>query len=395
MRQAQCTSAGLLVVALSTTVLPSCSGANNGGNGATGGSTNAGGTTKDAGPLPPDPCTAAGTCPPGTWINVTPIGLDPSDLAPAANAFGPGAIVGDPTRPSDMYFGGSASGLWKSTDYGNTWTALNKDVPNAPRGVTIAVAGTTPATIWGAGYNQIFKSTDGGVTFTSTNLSVSLYSLKVDPNDPTHLISGLHEADGVYESTDGGITWNAKNGSGFPSGGISWYPDFINTGSAATTRTTWFAIAQNGASAVMTSDGGASWHIPNGLNGLNHPHGNSQMYQNGSTLFAAGVGGPGQGVYRSTDLGVNWSRVDSGQTPEAIVWGTPKHVYAMYAWACSDCNLGTDFEIAPQPGTTWTATSVPSALNLGPNSVVVTSDGSHYIFTALMWSLGIWRYVEP
>jgi hypothetical protein len=233
------------------------------------------------------------------------------------------------------------------------------------------------------------------VTFTSTNLSVSLYSLKVDPNDPTHLISGLHEADGVYESTDGGTTWDPKNGSGFPSGSKSWYPDFINTGNAATTRTTWFAIGQDGGSACMTNDGGATWHIPTGLSGLNHPHGNSQMYQNGNTLFAAGVGGPGQGIYRSTDLGVNWSRVDSGKTPEAVVWGTPKNVYAMYAWACSNCNLGTNFEIAPQPGTTWTATSVPAALNLGPNSVAVTSDGSHSIFVAVMWSLGIWRYVEP
>jgi hypothetical protein len=170
-----------------------------GAAGAAGGSTTTGGATNDAGPVAPDPCTAAGTCAPGTWINVTPTGMDPSDIAPAQNAFGPGSIVRDPARPSDLYVGGSASGLWKSTDYGNTWKPLSKDVPNAPRGVTIAVAGTTPATVWGAGYNVIFKSTDGGATFTSKNLAVSLYSLKVDPNDPTHLISGLHEADGVYE----------------------------------------------------------------------------------------------------------------------------------------------------------------------------------------------------
>jgi hypothetical protein len=92
---------------------------------------------------------------------------------------------------------------------------------------------------------------------------------------------------------------------------------------------------------------------------------------------------------------VNWSRVDSGKTPEAVVWGTPNNVYAMYAWACSNCNLGTDFEIAAQPGTTWTPATVPSELVLGPNSVAVTYDGSHYVFTAVMWSLGIWRYVEP
>lgn len=366
-----------------------------GGAANTGGNAGAGGPSQDGGRLPPDPCIEAGTCPVGVWTNVTPAGMDPSDLAPAQNAFGPGAVVADPARPSDLYVGGSASGLWKSTDYGFTWTALSQAVPNAPRGVTIAVAGTDPATVWGAGYNDIFKSTDGGSTFTETKLNVSLYSLEVDPGDPTHLISGLHEADGVYESTDGGSSWHDVSGAGFPPGGVSWYPFFVRTGQTATTRTTWFAIAQNGASAIMTSDSGAHWAIPNGVNGLNHPHGNAQIFQTANTLFAAGVGGPGQGVYRSTDLGANWSRVDSGKAPEAIVWGTPNNVYAMYAWACSNCDLGTNFEVAPPPGTTWTATTVPPALNLGPNSVAVTYDGSHYIFTAVMWSLGIWRYVEP
>ena len=357
------------------------------------------GTNKDAGVrLPPDPCIAAGTCPLGVWTNVTPAGMDSADLAPTANAFGPGAVVADPAHPSDLYVGGSKSGVWKSSDYGFTWKALSKSVPDTARGVTIAVAGTTPATVWGAGYNEIWKSTDGGMTFTKTQLNVSLYSLQVDPNDPTHLISGLHEADGVYESTDGGIVWKNVSGTGFPGGGVSWYPFFVKTGVNATTRTTWFAIAQNGASAIMTSDSGAHWAIPTGLNGLNHPHGNAQIFQSGNSLFVGGVGGPGQGVYRSTDLGVNWARVDSGSKPEAVVWGSAKNVYAMYAWACANCNLGTNAEMAPLPGTTWTAVTtpaVPAALNLGPNSVAVTYDGTHYIFTAVMWSLGLWHYIEP
>lgn len=354
------------------------------------------GDGSDGGPLPPDPCVAAGTCPPGVWINVTPSDMPASVLRPTANVFGPGSIVGDPARPSDLYVGGSAAGLWKSSDYGFTWTQINDTLPDVPRGAVIAVAGTTPPTIWAAGYNVIYKSVDGGSTFTETAIDVSLYSLKVDPNDPSHLVSGLHEADGIVESIDGGASWQTVGGTGFPTGGISWYPYFIDTGSAATTRKTWFAIAQNGASAVITSDGGASWTIPNGLSGLQHPHGNSQIYQSGSTIFVAGLSGPdGQGVYRSSDLGASFTRVDSGQTPEAVVWGTSKNVYAMYAWACSGCDLGTQFEIAPQPGTDWTAATVPSELVIGPNSVVVTGDGIHSVFVALMWDQGLWRYVEP
>lgn len=354
-----------------------------------------GGAAGDLGPLPPDPCIAAGTCPPGTWINVTPAELAPV-LRPTANVFGPGSATGDPARPSDLYVGGSSAGLWKSTDYGFTWARINDTLPDVPRGMVIAVAGTTPATVWAAGYNTIYKSIDAGATFKQTPLTVSLYSLAVDPNDPTHLISGLHEADGVYQSIDGGDSWQSADGAGFPTGGISWYPFFVNAGSAPATRQTWFAIAQNGGSAIMTSDAGQHWQIPNGLSGLQHPHGNSQLYQSGQTLYIGGDGGPmGQGVYRSSDLGANWSRVDSGQTPEAIVWGTSKSVYAMYAWACASCNLGTQFETAPQPGLTWTKSTVPSELVIGPNSVVVTNDGTHNIFLGLMWDQGLWRYVEP
>jgi hypothetical protein len=350
---------------------------------------------RDTGPLPRDPCVAAGTCPPGVWTNVTPPGMAAADLRPAKNAFGPGSIVGDPARPSDLYVGGSKSGLWKSTDYGNTWSQINSQIPDVPRGVVIAVAGTTPATVWAAGYNTIYKSSDGGMTFKQTALTVSLYSLQVDPNDATHLISGLHEADGVVESSDGGASWRTVGGAGFPAGGVSWYPSFIQAGDAAATRNSWFAIAQNGASAVITRDGGANWSVPGGLRGLQHAHGNSQMYQNGSTLFVAGTGGPGQGVYRSTDLGMTFTRVDSGMTPQAVVWGTPKNVYSMYAWACSNCNLGTQFQTAPQPGVAWSKAAVPAALVIGPNSLVVTNDGSHHVFVGLMWDQGLWRYVEP
>ncbi len=378
-------------LAVAQCLLIACGASKNSGAGPSDGS-----GSRDVGPLPPDPCVAAGTCAPGVWVNVTPADMPASVLRPTANVFGPGSIAADPTRPSDLYVGGSSAGLWKSSDYGYTWTRINDTLPDVPRGAVIAVAGTTPATIWAAGYNTIYKSVDGGMTFAQTPLSVSLYSLKVDPGDGTHLISGLHEADGVYESTDAGASWHAVDGTGFPAGGISWFPFFVDTGDAASTRRTWFAIAQNGASAIMTRDGGASWTIPTGLAGLQHAHGNAQIYQNGSTLFAAGSNGPdGQGVYRSTDLGATWSRADSGQWPEAVVWGTSKNVYAMYAWACASCDLGTQFEIAPQPGATWSTASVPAELVIGPNGVVVTSDGTRNVFVGLMWDQGLWRYIEP
>jgi hypothetical protein len=353
-------------------------------------------------PLPPDPCIAAGTCPAGMWVNVTPSDMSPTVLAPAMGAFGPGAIVADPTHPTDLYIGAGNDGVWKSTDYGSTWMHINTDIPGSPIGVPIAVAGTTPATVWinaATGHGEVFKSIDGGVTFVMMGggQTADLYSIKVDPNDPMHLVSGLHEADGLVESTDGGMTWHAVGGAGWPAGGISWFPFFVDTGDAGSTRRTWLAIAQDGASVVKTSDGGATWTVPAGIAGLQHPHGCSQMFQTGTTIFASGLYGPdqGQGVYRSTDNGDTWMLDDQGVAPEAVVWGSAKNVYAMWGWACSDCNLGTNFETSPLPGSAWTAATAPSELAIGPNSLAVTSDGTHTVFVGVMWAMGIWRYVEP
>jgi hypothetical protein len=365
---------------------------------------------------PADPCVEAGTCPLGQWIDVTPSDLNPKVLSPPTptsdnSAFGPGAVVGDPSRPTDLYIAEGGAGLWKSTDYGSHWTNINPSIGYSPIGVPIAVAGTTPATIWlsaGQGNGTVLKSTDAGQTFTNIpqSLAADLYSIQIDPYDNTHLISGLHEVDGLVESTDGGMTWRTVGGSGWPAGGISFYVFFIDTGEATTTRQTWFAIAQDGAAPVITNNGGTSWTIPNGLatpespdaggpNGLQHPHGNTRLDQRGSTLFVAGIYGPGQGVYRSTDMGANWSRVDSGNYPEAMVWSTAKNVYSMYGWACSGCTFGDAYETAPQPGTSWSLGTLPTALAIGPNSIVVTNDGTHSIFVGAMWAAGIWKYIEP
>lgn len=341
----------------------------------------------------PDPCIAANTCPPGVWIDVTPPDMDPGILSPTENAFGPGSVVADPARPNEMYIGGGDDGIWKSTDYGNTWTRINSDLPGVAHGNTIAVAGTTPATLWvaaGANTGQVYKSTDAGASFTligTGGLGSDLYSLEVDPADADHLLSGLHEADGIVESTDGGATWNLVGGTGFPGGGVSWYPFFI-------TSTRWIAIAQNGASVVLTDDSGASWRVPAGIDGLQHPHGNAQIYQDGDTIFVGGVAGPGQGVYRSTDRGDTFTQV-MADLPIGVVWGTPTSVYAMWGWACSNCDLGDVFTLAPQPGTQWTTQLVPTDLVIGASHVAVADTGANRVFVGVMWAAGVWRYVEP
>lgn len=382
--------------------------AGNGGTAADGGAAGKGGTAgkggAGAGGKPNTP-PAMGT--PGVWEDVTSPDMDPA-LFTGSSGFGVGNIVTDPARPTDMYVGGYGS-IWKSTDYGLTWKKIdaNPNPPYLPLGHVLAVAGTTPATLWMASVNgekHVYKSTDAGLTFELTGTipeqpdAASLYSIVVDPYDPTHLITGLHEQDKVLESTDGGATWKFASGSGWPGGGKSWFPFFLDTGDSATTKQTWFAIAQDGGSAVKTTDAGKTWVKPKGIVNLKHPHGTAGLFQNGKTIFVAGVGADttGDGVYRSTDLGDNFSQVTQGSG--GIVWGSPKSLYVMWGWACASCGLnegGPQYQTAPYPGDTWTKPKLPDALVWGPNSVASTSDGTHAIHVGSMWATGLWRYVEP
>jgi hypothetical protein len=343
-------------------------------------------------PPPPDPCTASGTCPANTWVNVTPPGI-------TVPGEGLRSVVADPLRPSHFYMSSGNAGLWRSTDYGNHWTKINAGFGYVPQGLCLTVLPSQPAATLLLGAScacgKIHKSTDGGATFRDTagGLSNDLYSFQVDPYDGQHVISGFHEANGIAESRDGGETWKMIGTNGFPSGGVSWYPFFVDTGLAATTGKTWIAIAQNGGSPTLTKDGGATWTVPGGIAGLTHPHGNAQIFQRGSSIFVGGGGGPGNGVYRSTDYGANFTKV-SDNVDSAIVWGSDRHVYSMFAWSCFGCPIDPKFMVGSASGEGWTMPGVPKGILMGADHVAISSDGTHKIFVAAMRSSGIWRFVE-
>ena len=341
-------------------------------------------------PPPANPCVADGTCPLDTWVNVTPMGIQIPDE-------GLRSVVADPKRASDFYMAAGAAGIWKSGDYGGSWKKINEGFGYVSQGLCLAVLPSEPRTILVAascGCGQVHKSVDSGATFTTVGggLPTDLYSFEVDPGKPNHLISGFHEKDGIAESTDAGDSWHVVGGAGFPSGGVSWFPTFIDTGDAETTSKTWLAIAQNGGSPAITHDSGATWVVPTGLEGLTHPHGNAQIFQRGGNIFVAGGGGPGDGVYMSADGGKSFKRVSS--TSAAVVWGTPNHVYSMFAWSCFGCTIDPKFQIASAKGDSWAESAVPATMLMGADHVAVSKDADHYVFVSAMRSTGIWRYVE-
>src|SRR5690554_2713077 len=92
------------------------------------------------------------------------------------------AVAGDPVDAKTFYFGAVAGGVWKTTDAGNHWFNISDGFFNTASVGAIAVSESDPNVIYvGTGEASIrsnvshgdgvYKSTDGGQTWTNVGLS--------------------------------------------------------------------------------------------------------------------------------------------------------------------------------------------------------------------------------
>src|SRR5205085_1867877 len=155
----------------------------------------------------------------GIAVAALPSCVYPPDLEPSARWFGRGVDVVKLTMSKDGRLIGP--GVWRSRDYGRTWTPIFDDQPTGSIGA-IAVAPSDPRTIYvgsGEGLQRpdlsvgdgVFKSTDGGTTWRHVGLADGLQipAIVVDPRDPNRVFVavlghpyGPSVERGVYRSLD-------------------------------------------------------------------------------------------------------------------------------------------------------------------------------------------------
>lgn len=339
----------------------------------------------------------------GSWTKVA----SPS-ISGSCQSFGVQTVVVDPNRPSNFYYEANCQGIWKSTDYGQTWTGpINtgtngSTVSDCAGGISIGSQGASnppiiyEACIRGSGLG-FWRSVDGGVNWTqfhpgnTPNGFEDYYQPQVDPYDGLHLRLPAHESCGLKESTDGGQTWTTINVSTVCDNSGTSFPFFIDTGTPSTTRTAILYINQDSNGTWRSTDNGATWTSV--LNDV-HAHGISQLYEDpvSHTIWLPG----NSGIHRSTDLGQTFTLVGPS-TAYSVAWGTPNNVNAGWGWACGPCGLSVSWTFTPLPAITgWsTPVNINSGSQAGIGEVATSYNGSNFVEVAAGWTDGVWRYVEP
>jgi photosystem II stability/assembly factor-like uncharacterized protein len=232
------------------------------------------------------------------------------------------ALAIDPRNPNTLYAWGTYSppdGVFKSTDGGASWSAANSGFPpgydeiisltidpQTPDTLYASVGGchTTPCT-----YSGVFKSTDGGTTWTGSGLAYSTPPtvLAIDPINPKTVYAATHN--GVAKSLDAGTSWNAAN-SGLTASQIDSLTADPQNASG------FFAITRG--KVVRTADSGAHWSefytpLPSDDGRSTYPASTLVADPSAPGTFYLGIGGGneegGGGILKSTDDGASWKRM--------------------------------------------------------------------------------------
>ena len=251
------------------------------------------------------------------------------------------AVAGVPADPDLFYMGAVDGGVWKSTDYGIRWRTITRGrwksasdsvgaIAVAPSDANVLYVGTGEADIRGdmVTGDGVFKTTDAGKTWKYRGLrnTRTTSAIAIDPRNPdiVYVASMGHvfkpNTDrGVFKSTDGGKTWRKVLYVNAMTGAIDVVidprnPQILYAAMWQAQRLPWKLVDGGpGSGLYKSTDGGAHWRnisrnpgLPRGLLGR---IGVSIAASNPEIVYAI-IEAKHGGVFRSVDGGRTWKRVN-------------------------------------------------------------------------------------
>ncbi len=350
----------------------------------------------------------------------------------------PPALIADPVNVNGVYALGFASGVYKSTNGGSSWTFSKAGIPDTAIFFSMAVDPSNPAILYVGMYggqgaaSLIYKSTDNGVSWTAAGSglpNVTIVSdIAIDPKTPSTLYAALYGSEtvngGVFKSTNSGASWaDANNGiSNFdwlnyytsyyssihysgsrtdcqPAGGLIIFASTLAVDPVA--PSTLFAVADG--VVFRSTDGAANWSLANsGL--LFYPNKIAVSPADHAAVYAASLGisvfnasGGGGGTtsltVNSPHGGESWL-IGSTQN---ITWSTSGTVGNVKIEVSTDGGTNYSTIIASTPNTgsySWTVPNAPSTsvkvrISDVAGTVADTSDSNFTITASCSYSLNL------
>ncbi|HEY2662015.1 MAG TPA: hypothetical protein VGI79_20010 [Caulobacteraceae bacterium] len=274
------------------------------------------------------------------------------------------AVTGVAGEPDTFYFGAVAGGVWKSIDAGGSWKPIFDSQPMSSIGAVAVAASNHDVIYVGTGEGAlrgditygdgVYKSSDGGKTWRNIGLKDSrqIGALIVDPTNPDIVLVaaighafGPNSERGVFRTTDGGKTWSRTLYKDEHTGAIDvtfdpTNPKIVYAALWQAQRQPWtFSSGGPGSGLYRSTDGGATWSelkghgLPDGLLGRIDV---SVSAADSSRVYAMVEAKEG-GLYRSDDGGADWRRVNQDGRIRQRAWyfskiyADPKAVDTVYA----------------------------------------------------------------
>jgi photosystem II stability/assembly factor-like uncharacterized protein len=301
------------------------------------------------------------------------------------------AAEGSVARPYEYYMGATGGGLWKTTDGGSTWKPVTDGQIHYSSVGGIAISPSNPDIVYiGTGESEIrgniiqgggaYKTADGGKTWTAIGLVETqvISKIRVHPTNPDLVYVaafGHHAAPsaerGVFRSKDGGKTWEKILFRDNKTGAIELIldpksPQVIYAALWEAYRNSWeMSSGGPGSGLFKSTDGGDHWTeisrnpgLPKGMMGK---IGLSVSGADSNRVYAQ-IEAEDGGFFASDDAGATWRKVNERRDLRqrafyyTRVYADPKAVDTVY-------ELNVSFHKSTDGGKTWKQINPPHGDN--------------------------------